>query len=302
MGIQADIQEEISKAWEALVNSSFQDAYRLDISAEVVRAERQSKTDVRKHLTLWLAIFDEALQFLLLLNRLTHQCFSESDKKITRSFVMLLARIIALTIAIRRLVTSGLEDAARPVARSFIETMDLALVCLYDDDFARDFSAEGYDSNQFWKSHIGFGKLNFRLRRVLEVAGMDQEGIDNFFRHRAEMKGNLSDSVHSSLASAFRSMMIPSLSKPGRLSTSWLGHISAHSPGLLSLIILEVHQFGAVVVNSIVSDKQSLLFRDVPVTPDLDSVFASGLLLQQLVERYDEQLPPPFPWGEEKEL
>jgi hypothetical protein len=296
MNGRQSVEQEVLATWAKVVSEfGLRDANRADVSTLLARVEVESLADCREHLTLWLGIYDEALHFLLSMNQAMQDCFVTSNRGVTRAFVLLLARILSLATAVRRLITSGLEDAARPVARSLLETLDLAIVTFFDEAFAADFGAEEtYSANAFWKAQIGFGKLNPRIRRAFETAGLTTDQIDGFFGRRFEMKGILSDSVHSSYASAFRSYLVPSLRRSDQFRLSPLGHVSIHSPGLLSLIISEVHWFGAVITNSYALNPPPPLFRDERAIPSLGSMFAAGLTLDALVKKYDAELPPPL--------
>ena len=294
------IRQEILDVWVEVRNSGFPDADRVDVTREMKRAAMKAASDAEQHLDLWLALTDESLHLLLLLHRFAEKNVEKVPEERERSavaFRSLLAPLCALTVAVRRLVVTGLEDAARPVMRSWLETLDLAIVVLADEDFARRYSSAiadvDYDANEFWKAEIGYGRLNRRLGWVLDKAGMTREQKEYSLGNRKLTKDKLSESVHSSLPSAMFSEVIPSISSPGFYNRSMLGHISASSPSLLSLIVENVHEFGVIFHELLTSGDPPPLLNNVKFVVDCSSLHAAFFTLQEMVERYSEMLPPP---------
>jgi hypothetical protein len=291
------IEKEIKTVWESFSNEQPIEANRIDIKSELEQVERDASTDAREHLSLWLALLDEALHCLLTLHAFAEELSAEKSMS-ALSFWSLVARICALTVAIRRLIVAGLEDVARILARSLLETLDLALVSLADEEFAeRYYSAledEGYDANEFWKKNIGYGALNDRVKRTLDSANMTNEQVEFFFGYRQERRAQFSSSVHSSAHSALFSGGIPSLSRPGMISLSILGHVSIHSPSLLSFVIMEIHRFGVVIFHLVASDNPPVALKSAKYSSSYPSLLTAFLTLQEMTQRYSEMLPPPF--------
>lgn len=293
------IQQEIRAVWAEIRDARFPNASRIDVTREMKRAELIAASDAKRHLYLWLALTDESLHFFLLMYRFAEEKVEKVDAervKSTVAFRSLIARLCALTVAVRRLVVAGLEDAARPVVRSWLETMDLLIVVLADEEFAGRYSSAvhdpGYDANEFWKAAIGYGRLNARLAQALNKAGMTTAHKEYFLENRKLVKGKLSESVHSALPSAMFSELVPSLSRPGFYNRSMLGHVSAYSPNLLSIIIEEVHQFGVIFHKLLTSNNPPPLLGNVKSVIDCSSLHTAFFALQEMVEHYSEMLPP----------
>lgn len=297
--VRQGVQQEIHDVWTEIRDKNFSDADRIDIAQEMERAELMAALDTRQHLYLWLALTDEALHFLLSVYRFSEENVEkvhEESVRIAVAFRSLLARMCALTVAVRRLVVAGLEDAARPVMRSWLETLDLLIVVLADEDFAVRYSSaihnEEYDANEFWKTEIGYGRLNRRLIRALDRAEMTAEQKESFLKDQKLIKRKMSESVHSSLPSAMFSEVVPSLSRLGFYNRSILGHVSVHSPDLLSIVIERVHQFGVMFHKLLTSSDPPLLLSNVKHVTDCPSLHTAFFTLQEMVERYSEMLPP----------
>lgn len=152
----------------------------------------------------------------------------------------------------------------------------------------------GYDANAFWRAEIGYGRLNKRLARLLDESVMPIEFKEHFFATRKHVKDKLSESVHSSLLSALFSEVIPSMSRPGIYNRSILGHVSAYSPGLLTLIIEEVDIFGVIFHRLLTRSDPPALLSNVKLVIDTSSLHTAFFTLQELVERYSEMLSLPL--------
>ncbi len=293
------IRQEILDVWVEVTNSSFPNASRVDVTHEMEHAERLAASDAEQHLGLWLALTDKPLHLLMLLYQFAEENVEKVPAERGRSaaaFRSLLARLCALTVAIRRLVVTGLEEAARLIMRLWLETLDLAIVLLADEDFATRFTSAvtdaDYDANELWKAEIRYGRLNRRLERVLAKAEMSREQIEHSLGDRKLTKGKLSESVHSSLPSAMFSEAIPSLSSPGFYNRSLLGSVSSNSPDLLSLIIEYVHEFGVIFHKLLTSSRPPPLLNNTKSFVGRSSLHVGFFTLQEMMERYCGMLPP----------
>jgi hypothetical protein len=287
--------KEILNVWQNLVKTSFPNATRIDVGTQLTEVEAQANSDSDKHLRFLLDLIDEALHFLLQLHRFTYEDYLRLKDKPQPSFLFVLSRACILTTAIRRLVVLGLQEAARPVARSLLETLDLAIVTLADDEFAKRFSGKEseYDANKFWQDYIAKGRLEKRIKNILGHAGLNEEEQNEVLKPRNEIRKQLSASVHSSVSSAFTSMFIPSIDRPGLLKLSLLGHVDAYSPGLLSWTVLEIYHFGAIFHKLLLAEKTCIFLRPVP-SEELESMFAAFMTLQHMCIQHPEELPPEF--------
>lgn len=115
-------QREILEVWAKFRDEGFPDAVRIDVTREMKSAEVIAGSDAEQHLHLWLALTDESLHFLLSVYRFAEENVEKVPEVTVKSavaFRSLLARMCALTVAVRRLVVAGLGDAARPIIRSW---------------------------------------------------------------------------------------------------------------------------------------------------------------------------------------
>ncbi|HEX8451846.1 MAG TPA: hypothetical protein VF647_07110 [Longimicrobium sp.] len=291
-----DMESEVELIWSGFATGDLANARRVDIKSELTKVRRRCIADTSNHLGVWITLADETLHYLHHLFRFVSSCFERLEEKAEgRAFLMLVARVSALSVAVRRLVADGLEDAARPVLRSLLETLDLALVTLVDREFADQYDREphDYDINEFWKQQIGFGRLNKRLLEVLTSAGLTELETTEFLERRAKLKLVLSGAAHGSIHSAFRSFLVPSLARPGWFRIAPFGHVSSASPYLLYSMSDEVVVFGAILGKLMSSDTPPPLLGKVEIDAQFASNYVAFFTLQELVERYEKMLAIP---------
>lgn len=258
---------------------------------------------VKSHLEPWLCCFDEGVMFLNFVNNWIWE-IQELDPGKHRAAVMILAgRGCTLAAAIRELVVSGFEDPARALTRTFHETLELILAILADDSLNKEYMREddGFDENEFWKKHIGFGRINIYLQKTAKRAGFTEQEIKSWQSERNENKKILSGSIHLAPFSAFRSSLVPSLANPKMFCRSTFGHHSLHTPGLLLHLAEEIWRFGSMFLRLLMCEQPPTGFegsKDRLNLQSCESMFVSFFTLQQLVT---EETLPPLPKFESEE-
>ncbi len=294
---ESEIKEEIEAVWSRIADRQPVEVSRINVGSELERVELETANDAQEYLYFWLALLDEALHCLLTLHDFAEELSVEKNVSAI-SFRALVARACALTVAVKRLIATGLEDIARIVARSLLETLDLALVCVANPEFAQLYHSaladEEYSANEFWRKHISGDRLNRKVRHVFDSTDLTDEEVSFYFDNRKVAREQFSGSVHSSAHSALFSDGIPSLRELGMISTSILGHISAYSPGALSFVIMEVRRFGVVIFHLITSDDSPAVLKDAKFNLAYPNVYVAFLTLQEITERHSEMLPPPL--------
>ena len=295
------VEKEALDTWNSLLKKM--PPISQSIRENIAEAESNAQDDSSKHLDFWFSILDEGMSLLVLLQELSEESFDNLTEKPPPSFLLLLSRACNLTFAVRRLLLNGLEDAARPVARSFLETLDLALATLTDDDLSNRFWG-GDDANEnhadiFWKNYIAGGKIEPRIRHTMQVADIGEETQNIIFEFRKNSKKTLSSSVHSSIDSAFRSFYVPSLATPGILTKSIFGHISILSPELLSFMIRAIYLYCFPILLLCRDENPPKVLAGERSVGKEENAFNIFLALDKIIRTYDHLFPPEFELPEE---
>lgn len=289
------LKTDIDAMWHEHATGFLKSAQRIDVDSILCEAKEKAEADIDSHMALQMLIYKESIHFLMQLDRMVTIGPNTIGNQINVAFALLLSRCISLVVGIYRLITSGLEDAARPVARSLLETLDLAIVSLTDDEFTLNYLGENedYDDNKFWKEHVAYGKIYNKIRKTIELTGLPKEEAESYINSRRELKSILSGSVHVSVSSSFRSFCTPSLGNRNLLARAPEGHVSVHSPGFIAMVIKEIYRFGTIFIKLMIAPSPLDVFENIEKDSKV-SLTAAFLVFQDLVIKYDDQLPPPF--------
>lgn len=251
-----------------------------DLEASEARAEREVTL-----LQPWLNASDMALQILYSLHRYALS-LSVTDSR-PPSLPMLLGRACNMQLAVRTLVTRGLDEPARVIARSLRENLDIALVTLADTAFAvRYFEAN--DPKRFWRDEIARGAIHTKAEQVYAQTGV----VDMSFREaRKEQWKRLSEATHASRFSAFAGATAVSLADGG-LVPSPLGYIGIRGPAILAGVASDTHDFMVTVMRLSLLPTAPLGFERSHFDRAPQLVLASGayFVLQELLNRHRHTL------------
>lgn len=289
------IDKEIMSVWEKLATDNYKSATRIEVLKRLEEVAVENHDDASRYLSTYLSILNETLHFLLQLEKIVSEIrdlYGYDEKTPSFCFAMVLARVISLTVAIRKLILLGLEDPARVVARSLVESLDLAIVTAGDNEFANSFFGDhGHnDGKTFWEKNIGYGNIYKKIKPILKSIGIPDTEIENTLSHLRNAKNILSSSVHSSVETTFRCMFVPSLGNPGLCAQSSLGHISSHSPGLCSFVIMEVYRFSCIIIKLVTSLPPPPLFTRASSASSIESLLVSYLTLQGVIDLHEDSL------------
>lgn len=156
------------------------------------------------------------------------------------------------------LLLGGFEESVRPITRSYLESLDLALVCLADKALSDAYFGDDADFESFWKTHIAYGRIYPHLEKAYSLAGFDQSTIRQKIAMRKEQKTLLSGAVHGDESGAFRSLVVPPLGYPEMLSLEPHGVISFHTANHVAAVINETYEYCSAVMKIMISDPDVL--------------------------------------------
>jgi hypothetical protein len=194
-----------------------------------------------------------------------------------------------------------LEEPAAVLGRSALESLDLCIVCIADQEFAARFLGleDDFDANAFWKAEVGYGRIRKKLQAIRSALQYDQVQLVELDQLRNALQLEFSESVHSGSRAVLRAAIVPSLKHKGMWSQEFLGHISRRSPYLLSWLSLEVHKFAENVFSIMHEKLAGAAFANAPVGPEAEGFLVSYMTLQELIVTHPNVIPPSEEWWRE---
>jgi hypothetical protein len=183
------------------------------------------------YLELWVEILDELNSWMI---SLLSVVYASPTRQATmndfeRSVVMILAKLISDTTAMRHLVNLGFDNSARTLLRSIAEYMQVLVAIIDDSALAAEFvkADTPETSNKFYFDYLARQKLNRRVLAAWTRFFGSKDGAASFFAHQQrELAQVLAGTAHPSFAGGFLSVLHFIEAEEGE---SWLGHWGAKS-------------------------------------------------------------------------
>ncbi len=237
------------------------EAIKIDTSEEIKKAELKCKSDSRKILKKEIFLLDETINFLYCLSLTGHTVMKKTRGKNSNLSLFLFStlRCCHQLLAIKKLVSSGFEDSARIISRTLIETLDILIASLIDEQFAKLYANE--PEEKFWNNNIAYGKIKKFLDEAIDIAKLDEEFRENFYSRRTFLKDLFSSSVHSSLFSMLNSVYTSSIEDNEVLQKACFGVIGKGASELLLAVVDLVYIYNFLMINISLSDDPLVWFN-----------------------------------------
>jgi hypothetical protein len=196
---------------------------------EAVRiSDKRNSADEIPTLGNWLLIYDEFLSWYTSLYTVVyskiHNIGSE-DIAEAKVSTLLLGAVISHSFAIRKLVLSGFDLAAKQVLRSLCEYNDLMLLIAVDPGIANEFLGTDIQerSDAFWRKYFRKGKAR---RQFYQYAQRNDAAHPEIIDWRKQEDSILSMSAHPSMLASFVSIAPPGCDE----SSPWMGFFGGLKP------------------------------------------------------------------------
>lgn len=279
------IETEFRDIWNSEA-TRFPEAVLFDLDEYLNKSFGAAKSQAGGLIPKHLFLLSLATSCLLLFTR-----FVGERKMNTRSAALVsqLHRAVNCLIAMRLLLTNGLEETCRPITRNYFESLDISLACLADHKFAIQLFGDDVDFDSLWKSSIGYGKVYQYVRTAVLRAGLSDEEAEEHIRYRKAQKTLLSSAVHGDDAGAFRSMAPPPLGYPDMLSTEPHGVISTHTANHIAAVIGETYKHLSLVLKILMAEDAPTEFDLPREGANMQTFFAHFFVFQDLY--YAHELP-----------
>lgn len=242
-----EIKKEARELYETYFASVKRESqYNYDFEQLIRQQEKQAEQDVIEFLQPWFQILEESIQWLANLAAILDRLIVDSDvSNAHRTAWALVGASCAHSLAIRRLVLSGLDSSARAILRSLDEHLIACIVLLHDRDMAEMFhnAQDINDANRFWYEKLRTKDLSKRLTQIEKELGFDQESSRELREWKQEETKIQSQSLHPAFISSAIAIRPICASDPDSCRTSILGCASALSERTLNYACKSIWYF-----------------------------------------------------------
>lgn len=231
------IQKEISQLWDEEFDKLSKKSIEISWDRKFINLlnerEREVRKEAVKHLEPWISILNEGIQWLAQLHialSLARSGDFIKDKEILVPFA-LVGSACAHSVAIRRLILSGLDASAKVLLRTLIETLNVCIAVMDNIELANKFrTAQDFKiAKNFWNQKLSPGKLNNILAVVEKKLNLEEEVITGIKEWREETLSLCSQYVHPSYVASLFGAEPPSVLYPYNHSPGILGKTSITS-------------------------------------------------------------------------
>jgi hypothetical protein len=217
-----------------------------DLRATVKRHRRSPQT-IPDDIQLWLAFYDEAVAFWLVVWATYRvQIRGPSDKRLI-CLMVLAGRVFQDMICVRELVVEGFFVQSNVVTRSLIEAIDVMHLLNSRPELAERFReiAGNIDSSQFWHEYCSRDKIGRLVKaRWLWFFDGDDDAASAFYGMRAGYLDLVGMSAHPSFGACFAAFMDSTQEDVDSIAKNAMGSVSRLSKFTIHLIMSRVFEYG----------------------------------------------------------
>lgn len=269
------------KAWATSKSNGFRKAVSFSLDKYLKTSFTAANKHAEKFLSTHLYLLTQATSCLLLLVK----AIGVQKKNI--AFTSQLNRASNCLIAIRLLLTNGLEETCRSITRNYLEAIDVSLACFVDQEFTTNhWEDEQNTSKSFWEKNIAYGKIYPYVEKACKLAGFSDQAIECYIKTRKELKTFLSSSVHCDINGAFTSMMVPILGYPDRLSAEPHGIISTYTKNHAHNVINQTMKYMSILLKIIIANNALSGFKFDITEKKAHTFFSNYFALQDVYDQH----------------
>ncbi|MGX4583051.1 hypothetical protein [Paenibacillus chitinolyticus] len=257
---------EVTRLSDAIFHEEYGINPQMDLDNILKTKEYESKELIHQHVDDQMVLYDRGLQAIINVHEILEDLHQTTHQHFT--FLVLSGKICTTLIAIRKMLETGLLDAAKCLNRSLIESIDLFYTSLINPDFNANYgnTKELYDNNEFWYENINRGKLKKEIKKLFETLGSAPELIEHFNQRRKDQQDFLSNSIHSSFNSTMSNYVMMKIDFSG-FSSDIFGKVTTGYPNILNKLLDEMYLYLQIFGSSIINKLPSLGLSDISQYP-----------------------------------
>jgi hypothetical protein len=242
-----DIQAESFAEWsQGFADACRQNQYDTSFIELLTKRERESEAVAAKHLQPWLHILEDSIQWLANLAAILDRLNTDGAlNNAERAIWAMVGASCAHAMAVRRLVLSGLDTAARAEVRTLDEHLCACIAFLHDRELAKRFQQcqTKDDAEQFWYKNLNTKAIRKHLNAVERTVGLEPIVSVDMRAWRSNEIDWFSQAIHPSYLGAALTTRTLSAEDPDKHGLAFLGLASACSDRTLNFACKSIWYF-----------------------------------------------------------
>jgi hypothetical protein len=221
-----------------------------DVSTDIDKWNQEITNAYTKSLSPHYEILNDNIHLLLNIKRFLLNLKKKYNLRSIEAAHTASEHAFRLILAFRKLITSGMEESSRIILRSYIETVEVIIVLLVNEDIANDYlKTDAKNDSYFWYHYVSRNKLAKLLEECINLNRFPENTDLSMLNNLENTRNSLGQSVHSNFSIAFGNVFVPSMANWGYYEMGESERFSAHAPGT----ILTCNSSTWIVLNFIVS-------------------------------------------------
>jgi hypothetical protein len=172
------------------------------------RSSKKAEKKSQIYLQPWISIIEVAIQWLSSVHILIDEARSIEDSSELLTPWVLTGVACSQAVAIRKLCMCGLDNSAKIILRSLIETLNICTVTLYDPTLREQYKeAQDFeDAKRIWGKRLRNAQMVTVIKEIMKKMNITDEEQALYLDYQEEEKQLLHQTVHTSyVAAAFAS-------------------------------------------------------------------------------------------------
>lgn len=261
------------------------DCRRIEVQKEIDGLRQRLQVRIDNQLQPYFLLLDESIQFFVQFERFLFERPLSSN---LACFAVMVSKLKRDVVSIRELLAFGQGVTAEVLTRTYIEDIEIAMALALSPEDCQAFVTSP-DSNSFWNSHIGYGKVYTKMHEFLTRSGVTEAFADRHVERHREAKKRFSDSVHGGRTSSLLSAFAPALNTTDFHHLS-LGALTYAVPQLALFVAQEAHGFSGSLFRGMTAPDPLHVFQEFRWTGRFANAITSAYVLQELVVHYEDDL------------
>lgn len=242
-----DIRDEAIYYWDGAFDyAKLPRQYDRDFGKRIALIESENEQECLEHLQPWMHILEDGIQWLANIAGIFDRKNSDGSlDKTKQSIWALISASCAYSVAVRRLVLSGLDTPARSAARSLDEHICTCITLMSDSELALHFHECETDEevSAFWYKNLNTKALKKHLNRVERDSGLEMHIGQSMRSWREQEIEKFSQATHPTYLGSALCARTLSARNDDEIGIAILGRASAMSERTLAFACMCIWYF-----------------------------------------------------------
>jgi hypothetical protein len=289
-----DFDSLVEEVWKRaalnfVINKEFSPPYNPRFNEYIDNLTKKVEDESQINLQPWISIIDIAILWLSSVHLLIEEARLKDDNSELLTPYALTGAACSQAVAIRKLCLCGLDNSAKIILRTLIDTLNICTITLYDPTLRKQYqeAQEFEKANKFWRNHLRDQDINPLLKIIMGKMNLNDEDQDVLIDYQKEEKKLLHQTVHSSYIAAALASTVQS-SDQSTYPSAIFGASTIFSVRTLTFACKSIWLFSLIGFKLLFKplDKSNPLLESDPNNNSTKIIACSYFVLNEIILKY----------------